>query len=209
MTRKAHRFKDEAGAGAREGGSSHRGQMAAWWRLSIVLLVLALPSLASAAVEISFYSKEWRDTFPHAFIVLRGTDERTGERIDASYGFTATRVSPAILFGSVQGEVRPAKPEYIAGSDEHFRFVLTDAEFDSVLATIERWKTLSQPSYNLNRQNCVFFVADIASALAMKADRPKELMKKPRSFLELLTGANRDWLSARRATYVRATAVAQ
>lgn len=174
-------------------------------RLVLGMLLLALPSLASAAVEISFYSKEWRDTFPHAFIVLRGTDERTGERIDASYGFTATRVSPAILFGSVQGEVRPSKPEYIAGSDEHFRFVLSDVELDSVLATVARWKALAQPSYNLNRQNCVFFVADIASALAMKADRPKELMKKPRSFLQSVSAANQGWLAARGAFVRRET----
>ena len=183
--------------------SSSAGLMAALWRLCMGLLLLALPSLASAAVEISFYSKEWRDTFPHAFIVLRGTDDRTGERIDASYGFTATHVSPAILFGSVKGEVRPSKPEYIAGSDEHFRFVLSDAELQSVLATIERWKALAQPSYNLNRQNCVFFVADIASALAMKTDRPKELMKKPRSFLESVGAANRGWLAARGAVVRR------
>ncbi|WP_324749087.1 hypothetical protein SH591_10605 [Sphingomonas sp. LY54] len=169
------------------------------------MLLLALPSLASAAVEISFYSKEWRDTFPHAFIVLRGIDERTGQRFDASYGFTATHVSPAILFGSVQGEVRPSKPDYIAGSDEHFRFVLSDAELDSVLAIVARWKALAQPSYNLNRQNCVFFVADIAAAVNMKADRPKELMKKPRSFLQSVSASNREWLAARGALVVRET----
>jgi hypothetical protein len=183
--------------------------MGGLWRLLLGLLLLSLPSLASAAVEISFYSKEWRSTFPHAFIVLRGTDDRTGERIDASYGFTATHISPAILLGSVEGEVRPSKPDYIATSDEHFRFLLSDAELDSVLTAVARWQALPQPSYNLNRQNCVFFVADIAAALEMKAETPKALMKKPRSFLELLTGANRDWLSARRAIYVRAAAVAR
>lgn len=180
-----------------------------WWRILFGMLLLSLPALASAAVEISFYSKEWRSTFPHAFIVLRGTDDRTGERIDASYGFTATHISPAILLGSVGGEVRPSKPDYIATSDEHFRFLLTDSELDSVLATVARWRDLPQPSYNLNRQNCVFFVADIAAALKMKAETPKPLMKKPRSFLELLTGANRDWLSARRASYVRAASIAR
>lgn len=178
-------------------------------RLVLGLLLLALPSLAPAAVEISFYSREWRNTFPHAFIVLRGADDRTGERIDASYGFTATRVSPAILLGSVRGEVMPSKPDYIAGSDEHFRFSLSDEELDSVLAAVARWQALPQPSYNLNRQNCVFFVADIAAALKMRAETPKPLMKKPRSFLELLTKENREWLAARGANFTRAVAAAR
>ena len=175
-------------------------------RLVLGLLLLALPSLASAAVEISFYSREWRNTFPHAFIVLRGSDDRTGKRIDASYGFTATHISPAILLGSVKGEVMPSKPDYIAGSDEHSRFSLSDEEFDSVLAAVARWQALPQPSYNLNRQNCVFFVADIAAALKMKTETPKPLMKKPRSFLELLTRENRQWLAARGANFTRAVA---
>lgn len=173
-------------------------------RLFLFVLVLALGiSPAGAAVEISFYSREWANTFPHAFITLKGADGRTGERIDASYGFTATHVSPAVLFGSVKGEIVASKADYIARSDEHFRFTLTDAEYDAVLATVERWRNLEQPSYHLNRQNCVFFVAHIGASIGMTAETPKALMKKPRSYTESLTRANRDWLDARGATVSR------
>ena len=169
-------------------------------RLLIAFLLAWLPTMASAAVEISFYSREWANTFPHAFVTLQGTDDRTGERIAESYGFTATHISPAILLGSVKGEILSAKPDYIAKSDMHFRFALTDPEYDSVLATVERWRTLKQPSYNLNRQNCVFFVADVAASLGMVAETPRALMKRPRSFTESLTRANLVWLRARGAT---------
>lgn len=165
----------------------------------VAIFLSWLPTTAGAAVEITFYSREWGNTFPHAFVTLQGVDDRTGERIDASYGFTATHISPAILLGSVQGEILSAKPDYIAKSDPHFRFTLTDLEYDSVIATVERWRTLRQPSYNLNRQNCVFFVAHVASSLGMVAETPQALMKKPRSYIESLSRTNVGWLSARNA----------
>ena len=170
----------------------------------VAALCLALAAIctapASAAVEIRFYSKESGSSFPHAFVELEGVDDRTGEKIHDNYGFTATKISPAILLGSVTGDVMAVDEGYIRGSDRHFSFVLTDAEHDVVKATIDKWRNLKQPSYNLNRQNCVFFVADVAASLGMRADTPKALMKKPRSYTESLVAANRTWLAARGAS---------
>lgn len=176
----------------------------------LALLLAATPSTGRAAVAITFYSHEFGSDFPHAFILLNGTDDRTGEKIDANYGFTATHISPAILFGPVQGEVfsrdsvRDAK--YLKGSDRHFSIILTNQEYQTVLATIEKWRSLKQPSYDLDRRNCVHFVADVAASLGMKADTPKALMKKPRSYTESLTRANREWLLAKGAIVYRDTA---
>ena len=171
-----------------------------------MLLVLA-PAKALAAVEITFYSHEFGSRFPHAFIVLSGTDDRTGQKIDSNYGFTATHISPAILIGSVTGEVMSmegaADRKYIADSNRHFTFKLSDAEHEAVKKTIANWQGLKQPSYNLNKQNCVHFVADVAASLGMLADRPKALMKKPRSYTDSLAVANREWLLARGATIHR------
>ena len=163
-----------------------------------------LPGQAAAAVDITFYSKEFGSSFPHAFVALNGTIDRSGERVDTNYGFTATHVSPAVLMGSVQGEVMTVDAKYQGGSDAHFTLRLSDSEYDQVMATVERWRTLPQPSYHLNRQNCVFFVAHVAAALGMTADTPKALMKKPRSYLEMLGRANQAWLAARGATLLRA-----
>lgn len=165
------------------------------------ILLAAISAPARAAVEITFYSHEFGSTFPHAFITLTGTDERTGKQIDENYGFTATHISPAILLGSVQGEVWSQDPskeaKYIAGSNRHFSFTLSSAEHAAVRATIAKWSALKQPSYDLNRRNCVHFVADMAASLGMRAETPKALMKKPRSYTDFLTAANRDWLLAR------------
>lgn len=168
----------------------------------LVAVLLVLPSTALASVRVTFYSKEFGATFPHAFITLDGTRDDTGEKVDASYGFTAKTVSPAILMGSVAGEIIASEPAYIAKSDRHIALIVSDAEYVALLATIEKWRTRKQPSYSLNRANCVFFVADLAATLGLKADTPKELMKKPRSYLQYLARTNRALLDQRGAAVV-------
>ena len=168
---------------------------------SALLALTAAP--ASAAVSITFYSKELGASFPHAFVVLEGTLDRGGPRIEEDYGFTAKTISPAILWGKVSGEViTNHTPGYIKGSDPHFTVSLSDSEYDRVIATIERWRSARQPSYDLDKHNCVHFVAELAGAIGMAADT-KKLMKKPRSFLETLGVQNRAWLTGRKATLHR------
>ena len=173
----------------------------------IALLAAALLALTAApgwaAVSITFYSKELGASFPHAFVVVEGTLDRGGARIEEDYGFTAKTISPAILWGKVAGEViTDHTASYVKGSDGHFTVTLTDAEYDRVMGTIGRWRSAKQPSYDLDKHNCVHFVAELAAAIGMTPDM-KKLMKKPRSFLEALTAQNRAWLQSRKATLHR------
>jgi len=177
----------------------------------LALLAAALLALTAApgwaAVSITFYSKELGASFPHAFVILEGTLDRGGARIDEDYGFTAKTISPAILWGKVSGEViTDHTVSYVKGSDRHFTVSLTDGEYDRVMATIARWRSARQPSYDLDKHNCVHFVAELAAAIGMTADTTK-LMKKPRSFLEALTARNRAWLDGRKATLHRLDAL--
>ena len=170
-------------------------------RLARILaaFILALGAVpAWAAVDVSFYSHELGSSFPHAFITLDGTLDRSGERIAEDYGFSAKTISPAILMGKVKGEVSSDhNASYVKGSNKHFTLTLSDAEYDRLVATVERWRTAKQPSYDLGKANCVHFVAELAAALGMEAAPKKGLMKKPRSFLDGVTRANREWLLAR------------
>ncbi|HEX8240176.1 MAG TPA: hypothetical protein VF574_10600 [Allosphingosinicella sp.] len=175
------------------------------FRLPRLIAILAAAWLALAAapgwaaVSITFYSKELGASFPHAFVILEGTPDRGGARIAEDYGFTAKTISPAILWGKVAGEViTDHSVSYVKGSDRHFTVALTDFEYDRVMATIARWRAARQPSYDLDRHNCVHFVADLAAAIGMTPDTSK-LMKKPRSFLEALVARNRAWLTGRNA----------
>ena len=146
---------------------------------------------AAAAVEIAFYSRELGgNNFPHAFVSLRGTVDATGERVDTSYGFTARAISPAILFGSVSGEVLVEGPRQIARSDRQFTVTLSDAQYRAVLGVVATWRSRPQPSYNLNRRNCVHFVGELAQAAGLRVEFVRDLMKKPRSFLQHVRSLN-------------------
>ncbi len=148
------------------------------------LLLWGVAAPAAAAVQIAFYSRELGgNNFPHAFVQLSGTVDATGERVDTSYGFTAKAVTPAILLGSVAGEVVVEGPRQIARSDRQFSLVLTDAQYWSTMAVVERWRSRPQPSYNLNRRNCVHFVAELARTIGLRVENADRLMKRPRSFL--------------------------
>lgn len=155
---------------------------------------------AWAAVDITFYTKELGASFPHTFVVVEGTLDRSGERIGEDYGFSAKTISPAILWGRVGGKViSDHEASYVNASDKHFTLTLTDEEYDRVMATVERWRGAKQPSYDLDKANCIHFVAELAAAVGMEAAPRKGLMRKPRSFLEAITAANRAWLEGRGA----------
>ncbi|HEX6376634.1 MAG TPA: hypothetical protein VFZ91_13050 [Allosphingosinicella sp.] len=183
--------------------------MTSAFRLPRALILLAAALLAWtaapawAAVSITFYSKELGASFPHAFVIVEGSLDRGGPRIEEDYGFTAKTISPAILWGKVAGEViTDHTVGYVKGSDRHFTVTLSDAEYDRAMATVARWRATRQPSYDLDRHNCVHFVAEIAASIGLTVDT-KRFMKKPRSFLEALTAANRTRLEARGATLHR------
>lgn len=168
-------------------------------RILILLAALsgfwATPSFA--AVEISFYSRELGgNNFPHAFVTLKGQPDSGGPSVDVSYGFTAKALSPAILLGSVGGEVINEPVSFVAKSNRQFTLAISDDQFRSVMATVERWRTLKQPSYNLNRANCVHFVGEIAQAAGLRVNFTKGLMKKPRSFLLAIAADNKQLLTA-------------
>jgi hypothetical protein len=159
--------------------------------LLALLLLAAAPAPALAAVEIAFYSRELgENNFPHAFIMLRGTLDETGERIDTSLGFTAHSVTPALLLGSVRGEVVVESERQIARSDRQFGLILTDDQYRAAMAVVERWRARPQPSYNLNRANCVWFVSEIAAAIGLRIEISQRLSKRPRSFLQGLIRLN-------------------
>lgn len=158
--------------------------------LLFLLLTLGWAGTAAAEIEIHFHSKDMASTFPHAFVRLTGTDERTGEAVDINYGFTPVSLTPAILFGPVQGMMHTVSRQYLDRSDRHFSLKLTDAQYRAVLAVVERWRDAPQPNYRLNSRNCVHFVAEVAAALGLAAVPDRKLVKKPKSFLRRVTQDN-------------------
>jgi hypothetical protein len=150
---------------------------------------VAVPT-AHAAVQVHFYSREFGNQFPHAFIIVEGTVDATGEKVSANYGFTAVSVSPSVLVGSVKGHVQALKPAYIAKADRQFTVTLDDARYRKLMARIAEWQARKQPAYNLNKANCVHFVMELAEVAGLKVNRATKFLKKPRSFLIEVLGLN-------------------
>lgn len=158
--------------------------------LLLALLTALLPAPAVAAVQVHFYSREFGNQFPHAFIIVEGKLDASGEKVSANYGFTAVNVTPGILLGSVKGEVAPLKPAYMAKADRKFTLTLDDAGYARLMRKVAEYKALKQPSYSLDRRNCVHFVMDLAETLGLKVNRKSKFFRKPRSFLEEVQALN-------------------
>jgi hypothetical protein len=158
--------------------------------LTLLLFCAGLAGPARAEVAVSFYSHDFGDRFPHAFIVMKGKLDATAEAVDANYGFTATTVSPAILFGSVKGQVQTSKPAYVAKSDRQFSVMVSDETYARLMAKILEWRDRPQPSYNLGKGNCVHFVMELAEIVGLKVNRKSKYFKKPKSFLHEVKGLN-------------------
>jgi hypothetical protein len=150
----------------------------------LTIWLAALPAIAHAEIVATFYSHDMKDNyFPHAFIHLKGIEDSTGKAIDTNYGFTAQKVSPAILLGSVLGMIETKDENYVSKSDPHFTLKLSDGEYRQLLAHVEKWRTMPGKSYSLNKQNCVHFVMEAAAILGLSVNRKSKFFKKPKTFL--------------------------
>lgn len=147
------------------------------------LLLATLSGQARAEVVATFYSHDFGDHFPHAFITLKGRVDGTGEVVDTNYGFTAVSVSPAILMGSVKGMIETKDAKYIAKSNPHFTLRLSDADYRKLIDHVERWRSMPGKSYSLNKRNCVHFVMEAAALLGLSVNRQSRFFKKPKSFV--------------------------
>jgi len=154
--------------------------------MRVILLILLscffITSPANAKVDVTFYSHDFGKNFPHAFFTLEGTLD-SGEKIDASYGFTAVKVSPAILWKSVTGEVQTPKDKYIVNSNPHFTVTISDQDYTKLMQVVEKWRNRKQKSYSLNKRNCVHFSSEALTALGYKFNEKTKYWKKPKSFL--------------------------
>ncbi len=151
--------------------------------LLVAAVIGSVSTSAQAEVIATFYSHDFGDHFPHAFVKLKGTVDSTGEEVDTNYGFTAVSVSPAILMGSVKGMIETKDAKYVSKSNPHFSLRLSDAEYARFMAFVDKWRNLSGKSYSLNKRNCVHFAMEAAVLLGLNVNRQSKYFKKPKSFI--------------------------
>ncbi len=154
--------------------------------LLLTFLVASMPAPAAAEIVATFWSHERDQNYEHGFVTLQGTIEATGERVNTNVGFTARRVSPMVLFRSVEGQMETVSAGYILRptSRPHFSITLDDAGYARLMAFVARWRAHAQPSYNLNTRNCVHFVMEAAVVLGLSVNRQSPHFRNPRAFLD-------------------------
>lgn len=162
-------------------------------RLLCLLAALLLPLPAAAQVMLSFQSfngSMFGGRFPHTFVVLQGTLEATGAKVEENYGYSAKSVSPAILAGPVEHIVMTEKPKYVTTTNRHFTVPVSDAIYWRIREEVAQWRDAPGKQYRLDQHSCVHFVGKIAELAGIKVEYPKALIRKPKAWLNYLSGLN-------------------
>lgn len=163
--------------------------------LSLLLAVLSLgwaaPALAD--VQLSFHSFNGSVLFgryPHTFIVLEGELDETGVAVNENYGFTAKKVSTAVLSGPVEHDVMIEEAKYIASTNRHFTLTISDAQYHEIIALMKAWRDAPGKYYDLETRNCIHFVGEIAKIAGLTVTYPDKMLRRPKKWLNYITTLN-------------------
>jgi hypothetical protein len=161
------------------------------WLLSLLaLFAFAQPAFANVSVSFhSFNGSMFFGRYPHTFVVFDGTLQN-GQKIHENFGFTAKSVSPAVLSGPVVGEIWTEQEKWIARTNRHFTVTVDDATYRKMRAEVDFWGHHPGKFYDLDHNNCISFVGKIAEMAGLKVDYPKDLMRKPRAWLNHIAALN-------------------
>jgi hypothetical protein len=161
--------------------------------ICLAALALAWAPAAFAQVLLSFHSFNGSvliGRYPHTFIVMEGTLEKTGEPVSENYGFTAKSVTPAILSGPVYQEISTEKPKYIKSTNRHFTVPISDAQYWRIREEVAAWRDHPGKYYDLEKRNCIHFVGRIAELVGLKVDYPHNMLRRPKAWLNHIAALN-------------------
>lgn len=157
----------------------------------VALSLLAIPALAQVTVHFhSFNGSVFVGRYPHTFVVFEGTLDATGERIDENFGFSAISALEAMSGEPARHEVVVERPQQVARTNRHFSVPLTDAAYRTLRAEVEAWRNHPGRYYELDRRNCVHFVARLAQLAGLTVDVPQNLVRRPKAWLNYVTRQN-------------------
>ena len=158
---------------------------------ALFALLVALPAAAQVTVSFhSFNGSVFFGRYPHTFVVLDGTLDSTGEKIHENYGFSAKSVTPAILTGPVAHEIVVEKEKWLTKTNKHFTVPISDAKYYEIKDEVAKWRDAPGKYYDLETRNCIHFVGRIAQMVGLKVDYPGNMLRKPKAWLNHLTGLN-------------------
>lgn len=159
--------------------------------LALLALVWSGPALADVQIHFhSFNGSVLFGRYPHTFIVLEGTLDSTGEVIDENYGFSARKVTPAILSGPVEHMVLAESTKNVKKTNRHFTMTITDAQYRKIISEVNAWQNAPGKYYDLEKRNCIHFVGKMAQILGLKVEYPDNMLRRPKKWLNHVVGLN-------------------
>lgn len=156
-------------------------------------LFVLVPQAAQAQVLLSFHSftgSYFGGRYPHAFIVLEGSLEATGEKVNENYGFSAKSVGPSVLMGPVEHGIYTEKQKYITTTNRHFTIKVSDATYRAIVQEMTVWRDAPGKGYDIDNRNCLHFVGRIAQMVGLKVSYPWDLRRKPKEWLNHVATLN-------------------
>ena len=167
-------------------------------RTALVRALLALVALvfwhapALAAVQVHFHSFNgaFLGRYPHTFVVFDGTLDATGERIYENYGFSARSATPDVLLGPVAHGMYSENDRYVRTTNRHFSITVSDATYQRMKAEVIAWRDAPGKYYDLDTRNCIHFVGAIAQLGGIRIDYPKEMLRRPKAWLNHISALN-------------------
>lgn len=158
--------------------------------LALAGLGIATPALAQVQVHFhSFNGSVLFGRYPHTFVVFEGTLSN-GTRINENYGFSARNSAEAITSGNAEHMILSETENTIANTNRHFSITVNDQQYRRLRAEVIAWRDYPGDYYNLDTNNCIHFVARIASLLGVRADVPEEYIRRPKAWLNYVTRNN-------------------
>ena len=159
--------------------------------LALLALVWSGPALADVQIHFqSFNGSVLFGRYPHTFIVLEGTLEETGEAVNENYGFSARKVTPAILNGPVKHMVLAESEKNVKKTNRHFTITLTDAQYHRIIKEVRAWQNAPGKYYDLESRNCIHFVGEMAKILGLKVEYPDNMLRRPKKWLNHISALN-------------------
>ncbi len=165
---------------------------------AMLALVVAFAAPQALAATVSFYSHGWGLSgggflyFPHAFVVIERTADEPGGPSRESFGFTAASPESVMVTGRSAGVIMPHDERYASVARLHFRLQISPDEHAALLAAIDRWRVTDGNRYDLDRRNCISFVAALAQVLGLTT--PGRVGRDPARFLAAVRQSNPDRL---------------
>lgn len=158
------------------------------------LFVALSATLAAAQVVVSFHGHAGTQVrggflyFPHAYVRFTGTVEATGQAVDQAWGFTAANPGPQLLFMSGAGVLSAPDARYVSEAINYASVTISDETWFAMHARLDDWRTGPGSRYNLNRRNCIHFVAEMARMAGLQT--PRDDTRSPNGFLEQMVAMN-------------------